>query len=350
MVTPDADFHYSGLLPGILAGDVAPSTATIPVTRIATAAGVTVHHTAATGLDLTARVVHLANGDVVPFDVLSLDVGSEPSALDVPGAASHAFPMRPFEAAMKLAARLQSVIADARRGAIPSVVVGAGAAGVEIAFAIAARIRRHGHTPRVTLVDPAMTDGLPLPGFMASSRRLAARALAERGIALCSARVLEVQADGVHVDDAASGRCVLPSVATAWVTGPAAPPWFVGSGLACDTQGYALADARLALDAAATIFGGGDCVTLREHPHTPKAGVFAVRMAPVLAANVLAVARGRSPMRHYTPQRSFLALLSTGDGAALLRWRGVAFESRAAQWLKTRIDQSYLKRYAGLAR
>lgn len=349
LVTPQADFHYSGLLPGIIAGDVRPAAASIPVARIATAAGVIVHHTAVSGLDAGARVVRLEHGDVVPFDVLSLDVGSAPSALSVAGASQHAYPMRPFAAAMQLRARLQSLIdGTSAGGEIPAVVVGAGAAGVEIAFAIAARIRRSDRVPRVTLVDPAMRDALPLPGFGASSRRLAARALAARGIVISGARVTDVRPDGVGIDDAAGHR-MLPSCATAWVTGPAAPGWFAGSGLSCDAHGYALADARLALDAAATIFGGGDCVTLRDHPDTPKAGVFAVRMAPVLAANVLAAARGASPPLRYEPQRSFLALLSTGDGAALLRWRGVALESRAAQWLKTWIDRSYLQRYARLA-
>ena len=73
---------------------------------------------------------------------------------------------------------------------------------------------------------------------------------------------------------------------------PAPHPWLAASGLACDARGYALADSALALDAARTVFGGGDCVTLRDAPQTPKAGVYAVRMAPVLATNVMTAAFG----------------------------------------------------------
>jgi hypothetical protein len=72
-------------------------------------------------------------------------------------------------------------------------------------------------------------------------------------------------------------------------------------------------------------------------------------MAPVLAANVLAVARGERARERFTPQRDFLALLSTSDGRALLRWRSVTLESRWAQWLKTRIDERYLQRHRALA-
>jgi NADH dehydrogenase FAD-containing subunit len=76
--------------------------------------------------------------------------------------------------------------------------------------------------------------------------------------------------------------------------------------------------------------------------------VYAVRMAPVLAANVLALMRGEAPRAIYTPQRDFLALLSTGDGRAVLRWRGFALESRWADRMKTWIDTAYLSRYRTL--
>ncbi|HYW49397.1 MAG TPA: FAD-dependent oxidoreductase [Gemmatimonadaceae bacterium] len=349
LVTPQADFLYSGLLPAVLAGSVQPAAAAISVSRIALAAGISVHVTSVVGLDVARRALRLGSGDELRYDLLSLDVGSTPAAMTVPGAADHAFAMRPFAAALALNARIAEAIADSRpRSEVAVVVVGAGAAGVEVAFALRARIAHAGRAARVTLVDPAMTDGLPLHGFPPGFRRLARRALFARGIELSPDTVRDVRHDGVRVDGPGRAR-VIPSAATAWVTGPAAPPWLASSGLACDARGYALADAHLALDDDRTVFGGGDCVTLRDHPDTPKAGVFAVRMAPVLAANVLAAAHGAPPERTYVPQRDFLALLSTGDGAALLRWRGVALEARWAQRLKMRIDESYLRRYRALA-
>jgi NADH dehydrogenase FAD-containing subunit len=142
---------------------------------------------------------------------------------------------------------------------------------------------------------------------------------------------------------------VVPSVATAWVTGPAAPSWLVASGLDCDDRGYPLADESLALTTEGTAFGGGDCVTLRHAPDTAKAGVYAVRMAPILAANVRSAMLGVPPAARYTPQRDFLALLSTSDGAALLRWHSIALESRWAHHLKRWIDDRYLRRYQALA-
>jgi selenide,water dikinase len=348
VITSQPAFHYSGMLPAIIAGEVPVDAAQIPVARIAAAAGMSVQVGTITALDAVARTVTLHTGKRIAYDLLSLDVGSVPAAGTVPGAADHAHAMRPFRAAIALLDRLDGAMASTPRGArIAAVVVGAGAAGVEIAFAVRARIHAAGRVPAVTIVDADITEGRPLAGFSDASRTLAATALARLGITLVQGRVTSVTADTVLLHSA-QGERILESVATAWVTGPAAPPWLATAGLSCDARGYPFVDDRLALSSDLTAFGGGDCVTLRQAPGTPKAGVYAVRMAPILVANVHAVMLGRSPSARFEPQADFLALLSTGDGRALLRWRGIAQESRWAHHLKRWIDERYLRRYRAL--
>lgn len=348
VVTSQPDFHYSGMLPAIIAGHVDAAQAAIPVARIARAGGMEVREARVVALDLAARQLSLSDGATVPYDLLSLDVGSVPGALDVPGVAAHAFPMRPFAAALALMQRLDAVIAASPEHAVvPVIVVGAGAAGVEIALALRARIVRARRRPQVTIVDPSVVDGMPLAGFARSARVRAAQALAARAVVLQAGTVTAVEADAVVL--ATGGREErLPSRATAWVTGPAAAPWLAMAGAPCDARGYPLVDERLALTPDHSAFGGGDCVALRHAPNTPKAGVYAVRMAPILAANVGAVMAGRTPSRRYAPQPDFLALLSTSDGRALLRWRGLSVEGRWPQYLKDWIDERYLRRYRAL--
>lgn len=346
-MTPQPDFHYSGMLPAIVAGAVGPEAAQLPVAAIARAAGMCVLQDAVTSLDAAAHTLTLRSGAVLSFDLLSVDVGSGVAHAMVDGVAEHAFAMRPFSSALALIAALDRALAIAPHGStVPVVVVGGGAAGIEIACAIRARILTAQRVPRVTIVDATAQDGLPLAGFATAARRLAHRALMSRGIALVAGAVTSVRADVVLTD--AISHAVLPSVATAWVAGPAAHQWLAHSGLACDARGYPLAAPTLALNADATILGGGDCITLRDAIETPKAGVYAVRMASVLADNVRALARGEQTLARYAPQSSFLALMSLGDGSALLRWRGLTFESRWAQRLKTRIDEQYLRRYRAL--
>ncbi len=350
LVTPQPAFHYSGMLPSIIARHEPPAAADVLVARIAAAAGMSVALARVTALDASARRLTLDDGRTLSFDLLSLDVGSVAAGLDLPGARAHAFAVRPFATALALVARLDARAAEVGPGgAVPVVVVGGGAGGVEVAFAIRARLAASGCLPDVTIIESSCDDGLPLAGFAPAQRRGAARALALRGIAVVAARVTAAAADHVSVTPAGgAGDRVLPSQATAWVTGAAPHPWLAASGLACDDRGFPLAAPTLALDDVAMIFGGGDTVTLRDAPRTAKAGVYAVRMAPVLAANVLAAMTGTALRRVYAPQQDFLALLSTSDGRALLNWRGRALESRWAQQLKSWIDERYLARYRAL--
>jgi NADH dehydrogenase FAD-containing subunit len=350
LITAHPVFCYSGLLPSIMAGATDAAAAQVPVSAIARAAGMHVREASVVALNAGAQTVTLSNGEIIAFDLLSLDVGSAAHGLaSVPGATEHAYPMRPFLRALDLLTVIDArVETTAMRAPVPVVVVGAGAAGAEISLALRARIANAGRMPRITLVDATAADGLPLAGFAQRARIVTARALKRRGITLLYGRATEVRADAVLVE-CATETVTLASVATAWISGAAAHAWLATSGLQCDARGYPLAHATLALTDQQTIFGGGDCVTLRGAPETPKAGVYAVRMAPVLARNVISAAYSGHASARFTPQRDFLALLSTGDGEAILRWRGVALESTWAQLLKTWIDSRYLARYRALA-
>jgi NADH dehydrogenase FAD-containing subunit len=95
------------------------------------------------------------------------------------------------------------------------------------------------------------------------------------------------------------------------------------------------------------VFGAGDCVTLANYPHTPKAGVYAVRQGPVLWESLRAASRGGKPPC-YRPQDGFLSILNTSDGKALLHYKGFLAHSRWAFSLKDWIDRRFMAKYKGL--
>ncbi|MDP4916969.1 MAG: selenide, water dikinase SelD, partial [Haliea sp.] len=83
-----------------------------------------------------------------------------------------------------------------------------------------------------------------------------------------------------------------------------------------------------------------------QHPR-PKAGVYAVRQAPVLAANLRNILLQR-PLQAHTPQRGFLSLLSLGDQRAVAE-RGPLAASGAWVWRwKDRIDRGFMSRFTEL--
>jgi NADH dehydrogenase FAD-containing subunit len=70
-------------------------------------------------------------------------------------------------------------------------------------------------------------------------------------------------------------------------------------------------------------------------------GVYAIRQAPVLTANLEAALDGRPPVP-FRPQRRYLAILNLGDGTGLATWGGLWWHGRAAFRLKDLIDRRFL--------
>jgi selenide,water dikinase len=114
--------------------------------------------------------------------------------------------------------------------------------------------------------------------------------------------------------------------------------------LPTDPRGFLWTDDALRSIADPRVFAVGDCGTPASHPTLAKSGVYAVREAPVLWRNLLAAARGESPAT-FRPQRDFLSILNTGNGRALLHYKGIVTWSRWAWRLKDRIDRRFMRRY-----
>ena len=123
-------------------------------------------------------------------------------------------------------------------------------------------------------------------------------------------------------------------------------PWPRRSGLDCCEQGFVRIAADLRSTSHPEVFAVGDCAGWS--PPLPKAGVFAVRMGPVLSHNLRAALQGR-PGRSYDPQRRYLALLATADGRAIGAWGALALEGRWLWRWKDRIDRGFLRRFAPIA-
>src|SRR5207244_7486172 len=110
--------------------------------------------------------------------------------------------------------------------------------------------------------------------------------------------------------------------------------------------GFIAVDDRLRSTGDPRIFAAGDVATMLAHPRD-KAGVYAVRQGPPLAANLRRALAGRR-LRRAVPQRRALALIGTGDEQAVAsRGPFVAYGPRMWQ-LKDWIDRRWMRRYTEL--
>ena len=331
LVAPAPLATYSGMVPGVLAGHYPLRAAQIDVRHLAVRAGARFAAARVTALDPHQRTVDLSDGTRQSYDLISFDIGAR--AADVAPAATEAplVPIKPIEPAL--------ATIEAALGARPAahvVVVGAGAAGSEVALAVRARLR--GGEGTVTLCDRAPR---PLAGFAPRAMALLEQALDAADVAWRGGHaVAALEADAVRLTDGSR----LPAdliVATGGVTGDGL---FADAGLAVDERGFLLVDDTLCAAACAEVFAAGDCATLASHPTLPKAGVYAVRQGPLLAANLRAALRGE-PRRPYRPQSRALALLNTADGRAILNYGAVAMHGRWAWRLKDLVDRRFVRRF-----
>jgi selenide,water dikinase len=244
--------------------------------------------------------------------------------------------IRPLESAVEA---WSHVLAGAKKEGIGSVsLVCAGAAGIELALAMNHRLKKEvrGHAPHVRVIG----DAPPLETIPHDAREMLLRAVRDRGIGLHTGHaVAEVGAGFVQLE----GGLQFASDATFWATGAAAPDLVRDSGFATDERGYLLTDDLLRSVSHPEVFGVGDCATQRGRERA-RAGVFAVRAAPALAANLRAAMTGTKLAPHVTGPR-YLALVSAGEQHAVGFWNGFAWEGAWAWRWKDRIDRAFVARY-----
>ncbi len=339
LVSPSDAQVYSGMLPGWIAGTYPLAACSIPLAGLAAQAGARFVRQACVRLDAGARGVETADGRRIEYDRLSIDAGAATAIHAIPGAATFATPVRPLDGFID---SIRRFVADAAAGhECDALVVGGGAAGVEIAFALQARLAALGRRDaRVSAVGAAVR---PLEGLPRVVQWRAGSLMRDRSILwLGGRRVCAISAEGVVLDDGTSigARHVFLA------TGAAAQPWIAASGLASDHEGYARVDATLRSISHPQVFAAGDCAAYATP--RPKSGVFAVRAGPTLAENLLRSLAGE-PLRAWRPQRRALYLVSTGTGEALgargaFGWWG----AWAWRW-KDRIDRRFVERFRASA-
>jgi selenide,water dikinase len=330
---------YSGMLPGTLAGLYPPERMQIDLVRLCAAAGARLICARVTGLDLEGRQVLLADRPAVPFDVLSIGIGSVPRR-DVPVENERlVLPIKPMQTFLpRLRQRLEELLAEGRQE-LRVAVVGGGAGGVEIAFCLPHYLRCHFPQAACRLAVIDRRESL-LSGSPRQTARLAERELRRRGVELLLGRGVARVEGARLVMDNGSLRDIDLAI---WATSAAAPPLLSTLGLPTDEQGFLLTRPTLQTVADAPVFAVGDSGSVAGHPR-PKAGVYAVRQGPVLWDNLRRLLRGE-PLRPYVPQRGFLSLLAMGDGQAILSYKGLTARGRWCWRLKDRIDSRFMDMY-----
>ncbi len=332
VINPGPTAPYSGMLPGYVAGHYARWELDIDLVKLARFAGARVILGAVDGIDTTQRCIHVPGRPPVAFDVASVNVGITSEMPALPGFGEHAVPAKPLG---PFAARWATYLDS--DGPASVVVIGGGVAGVELAMAVAHALKVRQRPTQVTLIDNASALTATVPKAAATIRQ----AMTNLGVdVLEGVSIKSITSNHVALED---GRQI-PADFVTGAAGARAYDWISRTGLDL-SDGFIRVNGHLQSSDPA-VFAAGDCAHLTENPR-PKAGVYAVREAPVLFNNLRA-ALGAGKMRRYVPQKDYLKLISLGGKSALGERLGTSF-SGALMWKwKNHIDQTFMNRFRDL--
>jgi len=307
LVSPHAKQLYSGMLPGILAGHYRRAEAEVDIAQLAERGYVDFVPGRVQRFDPERKAVTLENGESSGYDLASIDAGSLVDA-SLPGA-EHALPVKPYD-------EFLSQLHIAERVAI----VGAGAAGAEIAMAL-----RH-RGAQVTLYSENA-------------------AITERVVKQLRRRQVDYR-PGMPVTAIEPGPVVFAGPAhqefdlVLLATGASALPWLRQSGLATDERGFVRVRNTLQSTSHPEVFALGDCATLADSPH-PKSGVYALRHGEALIDNLRRLIAGAA-LEPYAPQKKALVLISCGARYAIAQRGAWSAQGRWVWWWKDRIDRGWI--------
>ncbi|MNF27086.1 NADH dehydrogenase-like protein YjlD [compost metagenome] len=312
---------YAGRLPGLLAGRYTETDCRIELAPLCHAAGVELLQGVVTGLDADERRLALADGRTLQASWLSLNVGAAPPAPEQRGGGMQVLGVKPFAAFL-------AAWSEWQRDPQPLAIVGAGAAGVELALALA------GQVPELS----QFCAGALLEGGSPGLRLRALGHLRQRGV---SGRehcpISHIEGQTLYSDAGAvwhGPRLLLAS-------GSQPLPWLTHSGLVCADDGFIQIGRTLQSHSHPRIFASGDCASL---PDAPRNAWQATRQASQLAANLSAVLQER-PLARYRPPRQRALLVATGDGGALLDWNGWSAGGRLCGWWRDLRDRQFILRH-----
>lgn len=354
LIDPQSSASYSGMVPGCISNLYKPEDTLLHLQPLADWAGIEFMNDKVIDIDLENKVVHLASNDnnnKLSFDCISVDIGSTSRSLDdTPGARQFTIPTRPIS---KLVERIDRSMEDLDDTAEPHcVVIGGGAAGVELSMSLNGRFKSQFPYSRITLLD---TGTELLPGESVRGRDALKQIMNEQGIQVVHRCQVDELSDERIFAMINGESTTIPYTHCIWATGAGAHPLarrLQTKGLDVTVHGWIKVNEYLQSLSHPFLFAAGDCSHIEnlKNGSPPKAGVYAVRAGPVLIENLTRYLQqeqqktdpGNLKLKEYVPQSDFLKLLVCGDGRALGLRFGHAFHGKWVMQLKDEIDSNFM--------
>lgn len=317
--------YYSGMFSGYAEGLYSEEQTRVSLVPFCRIAGALFYEDTIERIDSSARTLFGKSRTSYSYDIVSFDIGS---TIAIPEAFQDVSPQ------VKPSHEMMDTINKIRSTAHP-VIIGGGAAAVEMALSIQHWRLKNGSTTPVQLVSASPF----LEGTGAESE--IHKVIQQAGISVMEEdEVLRMENETVHTK---KGN-VLEATALFWLTGASSFPIFRDSNLST-TDGFLNVTSTLQSTDEPTIFAAGDCAHFTASKTSlAKNGVHAVKQGPILWYNLQALI-GNQKLRAYEPKSPQLSILSIGNREGLMLYGNWHFKGKLAWRIKHQIDTRFMNKY-----
>jgi pyridine nucleotide-disulfide oxidoreductase family protein len=326
--------YYSGMASGYVEGVYKEEDMSFDLKKMCNRSSVKYIEGRVIGIDAENKCVKLENNETVFFDVISLDTGSEMAGKNVEGVVEYAYCVKPLQNLFKLRENFIEQIFEGSQ----VVISGAGAAGIEIAFALKGLADKMEKNVKITLLH---RGNLILKGYNENIREKTLSKLRKDKIEVLSHhKILKVLENNISME---SGRQINYDFLV-WGAGPVSNPMYKASGITVDKLGYMLVNRYLQSVDYPFIFGAGDCISFFDFQYVKKVGVYAIREAPYLFNNILKFIKDET-LQEYIPQTDYLAIISAGNKKGIMQYKRAAIIGSISWEIKNFIDRGFMKKF-----
>lgn len=348
LISRDIETPYSGSLPGHISGIYERDEIHIDLRPLAQFAGARLIQSEITRIDLEQKLIHCDGRPTIDFDLISLNIGSKPNAVLIPGAEKYAIGVKPIDQFLEHWEKTRSDIVNniaSSKASYRFMIVGGGPASIELAFAVQQRI--HGELGIKAYNNSPLSIGIVtadtgiLKSHNSKVREFINSTLSVRRIeVLTEHEVVKFSEGEIHCNN----ERVIEADTIIYATGASIPSWPQECGLAIGDDGFIEVNNFLQSTSHDFVFAAGDAATIKGEPR-PKSGVYAVRQGKPLAENLERFATARN-LKPYTPQKHALALINLGNKRAIASRNKLFLQGRMVWSLKNSIDTSFIKKYS----
>lgn len=316
--------YYSGMLAGYIEGIYTEKEISFDVPKLCKMANVSYIEQKIINIDKEKQRV-VTESEAYRYDYLSINLGSL-SKLNFNTDFKGVTLVKPI---LNVVKAKNEIINLSKVNASPKITfIGAGASGVELALSFKAAF------PKADISIITARD--ILRNFNNRAKKRFEKLLYQKGIRVIkNERVMEVRNYKIFTDKHTH------DFDHAFVTSGFSGPDVDFDGFMTFEQNYLGVGENLL--ASPNVLAMGDVATIKKYPAIPKAGVYAIREAPILYKNLLKLINGENDFLTYDPQEKYLQIINCGNKKALANYGNFSNYGKISWILKDKIDRDYMK-------